>query len=240
MSMGMGMADGGEVAPGAPKPTHIEVHVHQEPVLNLNFLLRSSDPDAAPHTPGSRRVLVASWVVQIVLGLLSGFLGGLGCITFYNNWFLTRVCAAGIWTGVVAALAGVVVFIYEKRGGTCWALLRTLLALAAFATAIAAISTGAYYFQEVSYEFMSELCDRTPSWRRPLPTSTPEEASRLHRCLSYLHMATALSLGLQVMLLSIWVLLLLTSLAPLFLYCWRRRQPKEEKDQKPLLGVSPI
>lgn len=37
----------------------------------------------------------------------------------------------------------------------------------------------------------------------------------------------ALSVGLQPMLLSVWVLLLLTSLGPLFLHCWRRLQPKE-------------
>lgn len=37
----------------------------------------------------------------------------------------------------------------------------------------------------------------------------------------------ALYIGLKGMLLSIWVLLLLTSLTPMFLYCWRRLQSKE-------------
>lgn len=37
----------------------------------------------------------------------------------------------------------------------------------------------------------------------------------------------ALTIGLKAMQLSIWVLLFLTSLTPMFLYCWRRFQPKE-------------
>ncbi|XP_059567499.1 transmembrane protein 176A isoform X1 [Myotis daubentonii] len=249
MSTTMGTAEGGEVAPGAPKPTHIDVHIHQEPVLNLSCLQWPSSRNTIPWTPGHKRLLVASWVVQVVLGLMSGVLGGLGCITFHENYpYSMARWVAGIWTGVVAMLAGVLCFIYEKWGGTCWALLRTLLTPAAFATASAAIYTGAYYFQELSDEFHQALCTSPPSWEptRPpweptRPTSSPEEANRQHLCLSYLRQVKALSTGLRAMLLSIWVLLFLTSLTPMFLYCWRRRlQPKEEKDQKPLLGASKI
>nr|KAF6277153.1 transmembrane protein 176A [Myotis myotis] len=230
MSTTIGTAEGGEVAPGAPKPTHIDVHIHQEPVLNPSCLQWPSALNTIPWTPGHKRLLVASWVVQVMLGLMSGVLGGLGCITFHENYpYSMARWVAGIWTGVVA-------------------LLRTLLTLAAFATAIAAIYTGAYYFQELSHEFHQALCTSPASWeptRAPWeptrPTSSPEEANRQHLCLSYLHQVKALSMGLRAMLLSIWVLLLLTSLTPMFLYCWRRRlQPKEEKDQKPLLGASKI
>ncbi|CAK6434227.1 unnamed protein product [Pipistrellus nathusii] len=184
----MRTAEGGEEAPEAPMPTHIDVHIHQEPVLNLSCLLWPSAPNTTSWTPGHRRLLVASSVVQIMLGLMSGVLGGLGCIAFSNNYpYAMARWVAGIWTGAVAVLAGVICFIYEKWGGTCWALLRTLLALAAFATAIEAIYTGAYYFQELSYGFEQELCTSPPSWAptsRPwaptLPTSTPEEANRQH------------------------------------------------------------
>lgn len=242
MSMTMGTAEGAEEAPGAPKPTHINVHIHQEPVLNLSCLPWPSAPNTAPWTPGHRRLLVASSVVQIVLGLMSGVLGGLGCITFSDNYpYSMARWVAGIWTGVVAVLAGVICFIYEKWGGTCLALLRTLLALAAFATAIAAIYTGAYYFQELSYSFEQGFCTGPPSWAPTAPpTSTPEEANRQRLCLFYLDLGKALTIGLKAMQLSIWVLLFLTSLTPMFLYCWRRFQPKEEKDQKPLLGASKI
>lgn len=241
MSTTMGTAEGGEVAPGAPKPTHIDVHIHQEPMLNLSCLQWPSAPKPTPWTPGHRRLLVASWVVQVVLGLMSGVLGGLGCITFHVNYpYYTARWVAGIWTGVVAVLAGVVCFIYEKWGGTCWALLRILLALAAFATAIAAMYTGAYYFQRLTNEFHQGLCTSSPSWEPTSPPTPPEEANRQHLCLFYLGLVKALCVGLRAMLLSIWVLLLLTSLTPLFLYCWRRLQPKEEKDQKPLLEASKI
>ncbi|CAK6434226.1 unnamed protein product [Pipistrellus nathusii] len=57
---------------------------------------------------------------------------------------------------------------------------------------------------------------------------------------AWLLCSQALTIGLKAMLLSIWVLLLLTSLTPILLYCWRRLQPKEKKDQKPLLGASII
>ncbi|KAM8775544.1 transmembrane protein 176A-like [Rhynchonycteris naso] len=171
-------------------------------------------------------------------GLLSGVLGVHGfVILYYNNGFsyLLHIWKAGIWTGVVAVLAGVTAFIYEKRGGIFWALLRTLLALAAFAATIAAIYFGAYYFQDLRYTFRDEFCGFPESWEPTLPLSPPEKAML---CLSYLHMLMPLLMGLQAMLLSIWVLLILVSLFPLFLYCWRRCQPKEERDQKALLEVS--
>ncbi|KAM8774176.1 transmembrane protein 176A [Rhynchonycteris naso] len=184
MSVGMVMAAGGEAAPGGPEPTHIHVHIHQEPMLSLS----SCPPPPAFPTLGSRRLLAASWVVQIVAGLLSGVLGVHGfVILYYNNGFsyLLHIWKAGIWTGVVAVLAGVTAFIYEKRGGIFWALLRTLLALAAFAATIAAIYFGAYYFQDLRYTFRDEFCGFPESWEPTLPLSPPEKAML---CLSYLHM----------------------------------------------------
>ncbi|XP_024420293.2 transmembrane protein 176A [Desmodus rotundus] len=239
MSTGMGTTASDDVAPGAPQPTHIDVHIHQEPAL-LSFLQRPSAPNTpTPSRPlGSKRVLVASWVVQIVLGLMSGALGGLGCFLFYDFWSVLRAHEAGIWTGVVAVLAGVTIFIHDKRGGTCWALLRTLLALAAFATAIAAIHIGAYHFYHSSYWYI-DWCDLSRGWDSPPPPSTPEEARREELCLFYQNMIQALSTGLLVILMSIWALLLLTSLVPVLLFCWRRLRPKAGKDQKKaLLGAS--
>ncbi|XP_066093643.1 transmembrane protein 176A [Saccopteryx bilineata] len=180
----------------------------------------------------------ASWVVQIVAGLLSGILGVHGfIILYYNNRFsyLLHIWKASIWTGVVAVLAGVAAFIYEKRGGIFWALLRTLLTLAAFATTTAAIYLGAYHFQDPLYTFRDEYCGIPESWEPTLPLSPPEKAIL---CLSYVHMLVPRLMGLMAMLLSIWVLLILVSLFPLFLYCWRRCQPKEEGDHKALLEVS--
>ncbi|XP_035866937.1 transmembrane protein 176A isoform X1 [Phyllostomus discolor] len=243
MSTGMGTTAGDQVAPGAPQPTHIDVHIHQDPLL-LNFLRQPSAPDyPTPSQPlgskqvllGSKRVLVASWVAQIILGLLSGALGGLGRFLYYDDWVIWFTYEAGIWTGAMAMLAGVTVFIFDKRGGTCWALLKTLFALASFATAIAAMQIGASHLDYLFYWPM-RWCGLPNPWEPTLPPRDPEEARRKDLCLSYQYMIKNLSVGLQIILLSIWALLLLASLAPVLLFCWRRLRSKVKKDQKALLG----
>ena len=47
----------------------------------------------------------------------------------------------------------------------------------------------------------------------------------------------ALSTGLLVILMSIWALLLLTSLVPVLLFCWRRLRPKAVSPSRTCLGV---
>ncbi|XP_012641631.2 transmembrane protein 176A [Microcebus murinus] len=240
MSLAMGMTEGGELAPEAPQPTRIDVHIHQESALVKPLLTGCYSwlQRPASKTPGSSRLLVASWVVQIVLGILSGVLGGFLYICIYSRLLGS---GAAIWAGVVAVLAGAVAFIYEKQGGICWGLLRTLLALAAFATAIAALVSWANSFRH-RYDYSDYVCRCDSSsgyWYTPPPsTQSPDEVRRLHLCSSYVNMLQALFIGLQAMLLGIWILLLLASLAPLWLYCWRRLPCKEEKDQKKLLEVS--
>uniref|UniRef100_A0A667G9Q7 Transmembrane protein 176A n=1 Tax=Lynx canadensis TaxID=61383 RepID=A0A667G9Q7_LYNCA len=179
-------------------------------------------------------------VVQIVLGVLSGILG-----SFLYIFYSSPLCNSGaaIWTGAVAVLAGAVAFIYEKRGGIYWALLRTLLALAAFSTAIAAIIIGADNFYKGYFDFGDFICDVSSStWYRGTPppsTPSPEEVRRLHLCLSYLNMLKVLFISFQAMLLGVWALLLLASLVPVCLYCWKILRCKET-DQKKLLHVSEI
>nr|XP_035958028.1 transmembrane protein 176A isoform X3 [Halichoerus grypus] len=235
MSAGMGTVDGGKVDPGTPQPTHIHVHIHQESALATLLirgcsLLRSPAPGATSQTWGRSRLLVASWVVQIVLGVLSGVLGG-----FLQIFYGCTLCGSGaaLWTGAVAVLAGAVAFIYEKRGGIYWALLRTLLALAAFSTAIAAIVIGARNFYEHHFYFRDYICHvSSTAWSQattPPSTLSPEEARRMHLCLSYLSMLKALIISFPAMLLGVWVLLLLVSLAPLCLSCWRRSRCKKNE-----------
>ena len=69
VSTGLGMAGGGEVAAGAPQPTCIKVHIHQESALAKLLLSccsllqpRAPPPHAASRALGRRRLLVASWV----------------------------------------------------------------------------------------------------------------------------------------------------------------------------------
>uniref|UniRef100_A0A8I3N3C7 Transmembrane protein 176A n=1 Tax=Canis lupus familiaris TaxID=9615 RepID=A0A8I3N3C7_CANLF len=203
-------------------------------------LLRSHFPGATFQTWSRSRLLLASWVIQIVLGVSSGVLGG-----FLYIFYCSTLCSSGaaIWTGAVASLAGAVAFIHQKRGGICWALLRILLALAAFSTATAAIVIGASNFYRHRFYLRDFICDvssKAWSWA-PLSPSTPspEEATRLHLCLSYLSMLEALFISFQVMLLGIWVLLLLASLVPLCLFCWSRSRHKKI-DQKKLLEANGI
>ncbi|XP_053464946.1 transmembrane protein 176A isoform X1 [Nycticebus coucang] len=228
--------DDGELALEAPQPTHIDVHIHQDSAL-VKLLLSGCSwllPPASK-TPGSSRLLVASWVVQIVLGVFSGVLGGVLYITHYS---IILGSGAAIWAGAVAVLAGAAAFIYQKQGGICWALLKTLLALAAFSTAIAAIVFGVRSLQ-FSYYYDDYVCNcKSHSWDWYTPSPSTTESPEVRLCVSYLQMLGALFIGLQVMLLSIWVLLLLASLTPLWLYCWRRFIQKEERDQKKLLGMS--
>ncbi|XP_046285867.1 transmembrane protein 176A isoform X1 [Marmota monax] len=230
----MGTADDGEVAPEALQPTHISVHVHQESALAKLLLagcsllrLPALPGGTAPQTLSNSRLLVASWVVQLVLGVLSGILGG-----FLYIYRPTRFCylGAAIWTGAVAVLAGVAGFLYEKRGGICWALLRTLLILASFCTAIAAIVIGASSFHEYHYFADEDDCKiYSENWPTKSPiTPSPKEVRRLNLCISQVNMLRALVISLQAMLMGVWVLLLLASLAPLCLYCWRRFPPKKK------------
>lgn len=63
----METVDSGEVAPGAPEPTRIDVHIHQESAL-ATLLVRacsqlwSPTPETTSRTGGRSRLLVASWV----------------------------------------------------------------------------------------------------------------------------------------------------------------------------------
>uniref|UniRef100_A0A8B9WLY6 Transmembrane protein 176A n=1 Tax=Bos mutus grunniens TaxID=30521 RepID=A0A8B9WLY6_BOSMU len=235
VSRGMETVDCGEAAPRAPQPASIQVHFHHESGLAKLLLggcsllqpLLLPRPRATSWALGRHRLLATSWVMQIVLGLLSGVLGGFLYIfsstTLWNS-------GAPIWTGAVAVLAGAVAFIYEKRGGIYWALLRTLLALAAFSTATAATIIGAGRFYEYHFIFYKGVCNVSPSWRPTgAPTLSPD-LERLQQCTAYVNMLKALFISINAMLLGVWVLLLLASLLPLCLCCWRRYRRKEKRD----------
>lgn len=233
--MDSGTVDSGKMASEGPQPTHINVHIHQESALAKLLLSGCSLPrlpatttSSTSQTLGSSRLLVASWVVQIVLGLLSGVLGG-----FLYILKCYRLCSSGaaLWTGAVALLAGAAAFVYEKQGGICWALLRTLLTLAAFCTAIAAIVIGADNFHEYLYRGDMDsdyLCeDSSSNWHITPPSTLSPEPERQNLCISQVNMLKNLNINLQSMLLGVWVLLLLASVAPLCLYCWKRFSIKE-------------
>ncbi|XP_006895256.1 PREDICTED: transmembrane protein 176A [Elephantulus edwardii] len=240
---------------GVTQPLHIDMHIHQESVLPKLLLSACShlqskiQPKCTTiHSQGRKRLLVASWVTQIVLGVLSGVLGGFLYICKYSALLSS---GAAIWTGAVSVLAGATAFLKEKRGGRCWRFLRTLLALTAFSTAVAAIKIGADYLYWVPFNDGDYICSDPSRQRWPTPppsTMSPEEDRRLHLCLAYMDMLVALFRGLQFTLLGIWVLLLVASLAPLAplvcmcLCCWRRLLAEEEKNQKEQLEVecSPI
>ncbi|XP_009202465.2 transmembrane protein 176A isoform X2 [Papio anubis] len=182
----METADSNEMALEAPQPTHVDVHIHQESALaKLLLTCCSALQPRTTQARGSSRLLVASWVMQIVLGILSAVLGG---FFYIRDYTLLVTSGAAIWTGAVAVLAGATAFIYEKRGGTYWALLRTLLALAAFFTAIAALKLWNEDFRYGYY--YDSICHISTSsgWITPAPTDSPEEVRRLHLCTSFLYM----------------------------------------------------
>ncbi|XP_048196421.1 transmembrane protein 176A [Perognathus longimembris pacificus] len=242
----MEAAGAGEAEAPAARPTRISVHVHQESNLARlleagGSLLRSpSARDGPTPTLGGGQLSEASWVAQIVLGILSGVLGGFLHILWPTS--LSRSGAA-VWTGAVAVLAGAAAFFYEKRGNFCWALLRTLLWLASFCTAIAAISIAANAVGDYRYLVRDDSCNSYAArvWPTKPPVSpSPEEVERQSLCLSHMDMLKALSLSLYAMLLGVWALLLLASVTPVCLYCWRRFFAEEKKDQKKLLAANGI
>lgn len=243
MTVGMDAAKSiGEVAPRGPQPTQIEVHIHQESALAK--LLQSMEarllaPKAATASHWAR-LLVASWTMQLVLGVLSGVLGGLLYLGHYST---VRGSGAAIWTGAVAVLAGAVAFIYEKRRGIFWAFLKSLLVLAVFATAVTAIVIAASNFNDFYYFYNGdEICDVSSSVWPTLPPSTPssEETKRFQLCLSYVYMLKTMSLGLHATLIALWSLLIFTSLSPLILFFWKICLSKKKTDQKKLLAGNGI
>ncbi|XP_031237707.1 transmembrane protein 176A [Mastomys coucha] len=244
MSTDMETADVGKVDPKAPQPTHVDVHIHQESALAKLLLAGCSvlrvRASASTQSQGSSRVLVASWVVQIVMGVLSVILGG----TLYICQYLAMYTAgAPFWTGIVAMLAGAAAFFHKKRGGTCWAMMRILLVLASFCMAVAAIVLGSREFKVYRYFLGDDVCQRDSSYRWPTKPSTtpvPEEADRIALCIFYTSMLKTLIMSLQAMLLGVWVLLLLASLAPVCVYLWKRFFTKAETEEKKLLGAAVI
>ncbi|XP_036038591.1 transmembrane protein 176A [Onychomys torridus] len=244
MSMDMETADAGEVALEAPQPTHIDVHIHQGSALAKLLLAGCSllrlPASASTRNLGSSRLLVASWVVQIVLGVLSVALGG---ILYICQYFAMNTSGGPIWTGIVAMLAGAVAFLHKKRGGTCWALLRILLVLASFSTAVAAIVIAAPEFNVYQYYIRDDTCLNNSSYHwptKPPSTPSPEEADRIALCIFYTSMLKPLLLSLQAMLFGVWALLLLASLTPVCVYVWKRCFTKAETDGKKLLGANVI
>ncbi|XP_078199591.1 transmembrane protein 176A isoform X1 [Callithrix jacchus] len=186
----MGTADSDEMAPETPQPTHVDVHIHQESALaKLLLTCCSALRPLATQARGSSRLLVTSWVMQIVLGILSGVLGG---FLYMRGFTLLVSSGAAIWTGAVAVLAGVAAFIYETRRGTYWSLLRSVLDLAAFCTAVAALKL---WNADLGYNnYYSSMCNISTSsywYNTPAPTKSPEEVRRLQLCISLLDMLEA-------------------------------------------------
>lgn len=243
-SADMETVDVGEVGPEAPQPTHINVHIHQESALAKLLLAGCSalrgPASASTWSLDSSRLLVASWVVQIVLGALSVVLGG---ILFIGRNLAMYTSGAPFWTGIVAMLAGAVAFLHKKRGGTCWALLRILLVLANFCTAVAAIVVGTRQFYVSLYYSRGDLCQGyySESWTpKPFTTPGPKEADRIDLCKLYLSMLTTLLESLHGTILGVWVLLLLASLIPVCVFIWKRFFTKAKTDEKKLLGATVI
>ena len=194
------------------------MHIHQESAL-ANLLLAGCSLLSNLRSRGNgsqacSRVLVASWVVQTVLGALSVVLGG----TLYIGHYLAMYSeGAPFWTGIVAMLAGGRLGMLSAWLIGCWALMRTLLVLASFCTAVAAIVIGSRELNFYWYFLGDDVCQRDSSYgwsTMPRTTPVPEEADRIALCIYYTSMLKTLLMSLQAMLLGIWVLLLLASLTP--------------------------
>ncbi|XP_074049472.1 transmembrane protein 176A [Macrotis lagotis] len=231
---------------GTSQPVHINVHIHQESALPellkagkslLKFFVM---PPSIPGVNATKqRLQVATWTVQIILGVMSGALG----VFFYMGpyWEL-RYTGAAIWTGVVATSAGIIAIIQEKKKGTWWRFLKVLFTLATISTSIAAIVICASELQHSFYYFKNS-CKKN-DWSSSFTTSNPETDWKIMRCMIYMNWLHSLIKGIEILALLVWITLLVVTLVPLgftllYLCCYGQSILPSEEDvdeKKPLDG----
>uniref|UniRef100_A0A5F4VZ75 Transmembrane protein 176B n=1 Tax=Callithrix jacchus TaxID=9483 RepID=A0A5F4VZ75_CALJA len=133
----MGSSDSPSTAPEGPayQPTYVNIHIHQESALT-QLLKASWDKLQAAGSRGKSGLLSTAWVTQILLGLVSCVLGVCFCL---GPWTVLRASGCAFWAGSAAIAAGAGAIVHEKRRGRLAGYVSSLLTLAGFATAVAAV-----------------------------------------------------------------------------------------------------
>ncbi|XP_057406407.1 transmembrane protein 176B [Balaenoptera acutorostrata] len=216
------VVNGVDVASTLSQPTHIDIHIHQESALAQLLKAGSSLMEHLSHRPAKARIgygQLALGVTQILLGATSCALGGL---LYLGPWIQLRASGCAFWAGFVAIVAGVGAVVHEKHWGKLSGCISSLLTLAGIGTAVAAVvfCVNSLTWQPDVFYDISSVCDSlvpaTPTFGyQQTGRSNSYSSWKEERCRNYMQMLMDLFLGIRGLLLAVWVLQVIVSLASL-------------------------
>ncbi|XP_017376034.1 transmembrane protein 176B isoform X1 [Cebus imitator] len=257
MAQNMVTVNGVAVSSTPSQPTHINIHIHQESALTQ--LLKAGDSlkqflfrpgDTVPSRAGISYEQLALGITQILLGLVSCVLGVCFCL---GPWTVLRASGCAFWVGSAAIAAGAGAIVHEKRRGKLAGYISSLLTLAGFATAVAAVvlCVNSFIWQTNDLSYIDTVCDfpdpviPTPEygWMRQ---ASQEISWQKIDCRDHMQLLRRLFTAICALFLAVCILKVIVSLASLGvglrnLCGWRSSPPlDEEGSEKRLLGENSV
>lgn len=243
------------MASRSSQPTHINVHIHQESALTQllkaggslkKFLFHPGD--TVPSTARIGYEQLALGVTQILLGVVSCALGV--CLSL-GPWTVLSASGCAFWAGSVVITAGAGAIVHEKCPGKLAGYVSSLLTLAGFATAMAAVilCVNSFIWQTEPFLYIDTVCDPSDS---VIPTTgyrwmqqRQEIQWQKEKCRAYMQMLRKLFTAVRALFLAVCVLEVTVSLASLGVglrnLCGQSSQPlNEEGSEKSLLGENSV
>ncbi|ELW64816.1 transmembrane protein 176B [Tupaia chinensis] len=226
MTQNMLTVNGVDVASSPSRPTHINIHIHQNSALAQVLSAAASALKQSLSHPRdaiwSKTRLnygqLALGVTEVLLGLMSC---ALGVCLYLGPWTELRATGCAFWAGSVAIAAGAAAIVHEKYQRRLAGWVSVLLTLAGTATAVAAVvlCVNSLTWQADAFPDMDVVCDRPDpvvstveyGWRRRRTYSSWEE----DECRNYMTMLTKLFIGFRALLLTICAMNVIVSLASL-------------------------
>ncbi|XP_016801426.1 transmembrane protein 176B isoform X1 [Pan troglodytes] len=237
------------------QPTHVNVHIHQESALTQllkaggslkKFLFHPGD--TVPSTARIGYEQLALGVTQILLGVVSCVLGV--CLSL-GPWTVLRASGCAFWAGSVVIAAGAGAIVHEKHPGKLAGYISSLLTLAGFATAMAAVvlCMNSFIWQTEPFLYIDTVCDRSdpvfPTTGYRWMRRSQENQWQKEECRAYMQMLRKLFTAIRALFLAVCVLKVIVSLASLGVglrnLCGQSSQPlNEEGSEKRLLGENSV
>ncbi|XP_032100920.1 transmembrane protein 176B isoform X2 [Sapajus apella] len=257
MAQNMVTVNGVAVSSTPSQPTHINIHIHQESALTQ--LLKAGDSlkqflfrpgDTVPSRAGISYEQLALGITQILLGLVSCVLGVCFCL---GPWTVLRASGCAFWVGSAAIAAGAGAIVHEKRRGKLAGYVSSLLTLAGFATAVAAVvlCVNSFIWQTNDLSYIDTVCDfldpviPTPEYRW-IRQASQEISWRKIDCRDHMQLLRRLFTAICALFLAVCILKVIVSLASLGVglrnLCGRRSSPPldEGGSEKRLLGENSV
>ncbi|KAL0618470.1 Transmembrane protein 176B [Plecturocebus cupreus] len=257
MAQNMVTVNGVAVSSTPFQPTHVNIHIHQESALTQllkaggslkQLLFRPGD--TVPSRAGISYEQLALGITQILLGLVSCVLGVCFCL---GPWTVLRATGCAFWAGSAAIAAGAGAMVHEKRRGKLAGYVSSLLTLAGFATAVAAIvlCVNSFIWQTDDLFYIDTVCDSPDT---VIPTTEDGWMRRASQeiswqeidCRDHMQLLRRLFTAICALFLAICILKVIVSLASLGVglrtLCGRRSFPPldEGGSEKTLLGENSV